>query len=359
MRLGIIGLPNSGKTTIFNALTGGNYETSAASTGQFEVNTATVNVPDERIDKLHEMYNPKKTTYTNITYADIGGLDKGIGEGALAGQFRNELAQVDGFLHVIRNFENNMVPHPHNEINPADDLEAIDGEFLLMDLVSVETRLDRIENELRVKGKKADPNLVTEKPLFERLKEQLENEQPLRNLDLTEDELKTIRGFGFLTLKPVLVVINMGDEAVDPSTLITLPYDKAALVGIQGALEAEIAQLDEEDAEMFKEEYGIKELSRSKVIRLSYDLMGIESYFTVGPDEVRAWSFPAGATAPQAAGVIHSDLEKGFIRAEVFTYDDLMELGSEAEIKNKGKHRLEGKEYIVKDGDIMNIRHSS
>ncbi len=359
MRLGIIGLPNSGKTTIFNALTGGNYETSAASTGQFEVNTATVNVPDERIDKLKAMYNPKKTTYTNITYADIGGLDKGIGEGALAGQFRNELAQVDGFLHVIRNFENNMVPHPYNEINPANDLEAIDGEFLLMDLMSVETRLDRLENELRAKGKKADASIATEKPLFERLKAQLEDEVPLRNMDLTEDELKTIRGFGFLTLKPVLVVVNMGDEAVDPATLITLEYEKASLVGIQGGLEAEIAQLDEEDAEMFMEEYEITELSRSKVIRLSYELMGIESYFTVGPDEVRAWSFPAGATAPQAAGVIHSDLEKGFIRAEVFTYDDLMELGNENEIKNAGKHRLEGKEYIVQDGDILNIRHSS
>jgi GTP-binding protein YchF len=359
MRLGIIGLPNSGKTTIFNALTGGSYETSAASTGQFEVNTATVNVPDERIDKLTAMYNPKKTTYTSITYADIGGLDKGIGEGALAGQFRNELAQVDGFLHVIRNFDNNMVPHPYNEINPANDLAAIDGEFLLMDLVSVEARLDRIANELRAKGKKADPSIATELPLFERLKAHLENDQPLRNLELSDDELKTIRGFGFLTLKPVLVVINMGDEAVDPETLITLDYEHAALVGIQGALEAEIAQLDAEDAEMFMEEYGITELSRSKVIRHSYQLMGIESYFTVGPDEVRAWSFPAGATAPQAAGVIHSDLEKGFIRAEVFTYDDLMTLGSENEIKNAGKHRLEGKEYIVKDGDILNIRHSS
>lgn len=359
MRLGIIGLPNSGKTTIFNALTGGSYETSAASTGQFEVNTATVNVPDERIDKLTAMYNPKKTTYTSITYADIGGLDKGIGEGALAGQFRNELAQVDGFLHVIRNFDNNMVPHPYNDINPANDLAAIDGEFLLMDLVSVEARLDRIANELRTKGKKADPNIATELPLFERLKAHLENDQPLRNLALSDDELKTIRGFGFLTLKPVLVVINMGDEAVDPSTLITLDYEHAALVGIQGALEAEIAQLDAEDAEMFMDEYGITELSRSKVIRHSYQLMGIESYFTVGPDEVRAWSFPAGATAPQAAGVIHSDLEKGFIRAEVFTYDDLMTLGSENEIKNAGKHRLEGKEYIVKDGDILNIRHSS
>jgi len=298
MRLGIIGLPNSGKTTIFNALTGGSYETSAASTGQFEVNTATVNVPDERIDKLSAMYTPKKTTYTNITYADIGGLDKGIGEGALSGQFRNELSQVDGFVHVVRAFVDDKVPHPYNEINPANDLEAIDSEFLLMDLLSIETRLERLENELRVKGKKADPNIAIEKPLLEQLKAQLEDDKPLRNLDLTAEEQKLIRGFGFLTQKPALVVLNMGDEAVDPADKITLTYEKAALVGIQGALEAEIAQLDAEDAEMFMEEYNITELSRSKVIRHSYELMGIESFFTVGPDEVRAWSFPEGASAP-------------------------------------------------------------
>jgi ribosome-binding ATPase len=359
MRLGIIGLPNSGKTTIFNALTGGSYETSAASTGQFEVNTATVNVPDERIDKLSEMYNPKKTTYTNITYADIGGLDKGIGEGALAGQFRNELAQVDGFVHVVRAFEDDRVPHPHNEINPANDVEAIDTEFLLMDLLSIENRLERIESELRVKGKKADPSLISEKPLMDRLKAQLEDDKPLRNLALTEDERKMIRGFGFLSQKPVLVLLNMGDEALDPSTKITLTYEKSALVGIQGALEAEIAQLDAEDAEMFMDEYDITELSRSKVIRVSYELMGILSFFTVGPDEVRAWSFPDGASAPEAAGEIHTDLQKGFIRAEAFTYDDLIELGDENAIKNAGKFRLEGKEYIVQDGDILNIRHNS
>ena len=359
MRLGIIGLPNSGKTTIFNALTGGSYETSAASTGQFEVNTATVNVPDERIDKLTEMYKPKKTTFTNITYADIGGLDKGIGEGALAGQFRNELAQVDGFVHVIRAFEDDKVPHPHNTINPANDLEAIDAEFLLMDLLSIENRLERIEAELRVKGKKADPSMIAEKPLMERLKAQLEDDKPLRNLDISADEFKMIRGFGFLSQKPVLVLLNMGDEAVDPSSKVTLTYDRSALIGIQGALEAEIAQLDADDAEMFMEEYNLTELSRSKVIRESYELMGIESFFTVGPDEVRAWSFPAGASAPEAAGEIHSDLQKGFIRAEVFTYDDLMELGNENAIKSAGKFRLEGKEYIVQDGDILNIRHNS
>lgn len=359
MRLGIIGLPNSGKTTLFNALTGGNYETSAASSGQFEVNTAVVSVPDERIDKLSAMYKPKKTIYANISYADIGGLDKGIGEGALSGQFRNELAQVDGFVHVVRAFENPMVPHPYETIDPARDLATLDSEFLLMDLLSVENRLERIESEIRVKGKKAESTIVQEQPLMERMKAHLEADKPLRDLDISLEDLKMIGGFGFLTLKPMLVVLNMGDEAFDPAAKISYKHQKSDIVGIQGALEAELAQLDAEDAEMFMEEYGITELSRSKVIRLSYLLMNIQSFFTVGPDEVRAWSVDVGATAPQAAGTIHTDLEKGFIRAEVMTYGDLINLGSENAVKAAGKHRLEGKEYIVHDGDILNIRHSS
>ncbi len=359
MRLGIIGLPNSGKTTIFNALTGDDYQTSAAATGQFVVNTATVRVPDERITHLSAIYHPRKTTYTHITYADIGGLEKGMGEGGLAGEFRNELAQVDGFLHVLRYFEDDRVPHPYREIDPMRDLHTLDGECLLLDLLSVEARLERIDHELRTRGKKADKSLAAEKPLFEKLKAHLENELPLRNLRLSAAEDKLLRGFGFLTYKPVLVVLNLGDEPADPAEMIRLPYPKSALVGLQGALEAEIAQLDAADVTLFMDEYGICELSRLKVIRLSYELMGIRSFFTVGQDEVRAWSFPAGATAPQAAGSIHSDLERGFIRAEVFRYADMIELGSEVAIKGAGRQRLEGKEYRVLNGDIMNIRHNS
>ncbi len=359
MRLGIIGLPNSGKTTIFNALTGGDYQTSAASSGQLEINSATVIVPDERVDQLSGMYQPRKTTYARIIYVDIGGLDKGIGAGGLTGLLRNELAQVNGFLHVLRHFADDRVPHPHKRIDPASDLESIDAEFLLLDLLSVEARLERIEQELRVKGAKADKAIVDEKPLFTRIKAHLESDQPLRSLPLSRADAKQIRGFGFLTRKPVLAVINMGDEYADARRLLELPYSRADLVGIQGALEAEIAQLDAADAELFMAEYGISELCRHKVIRMSYDLLGIHSFFTVGADEVRAWSFPNGATAPQAAGVIHSDLQKGFIRAEVFRFDDLVELGSENAIKGAGKRRLEGKAYQVIDGDILNIRHNS
>ena len=358
MRLGIIGLPNSGKTTIFTALTGGDYQTSAVSSGQFEINSATVTVPDERIDRLSAMYQPRRTTFAQVTYVDFAGLDEGMAAG-MGGQYRGELAQVDGFLHVLRQFDDARVPHALGAIDPQRDLEILDAEFILLDLLSVEARLEKIARERRAKGHRADPRLLDEAPLFQRLKAHLESEQPLRSLRLTLAEDKLIRGFGFLTRKPVLVTLNAGDEGCQPESLVELPYPRAVLVGIQGALEAEIAQLDADDAEPFMAEYGLSELSRAKVIRLSYDLLGIRSFFTVGQDEVRAWSFPQGATAAQAAGVIHSDLERGFIRAEVFRYDDVLALGSETAIKGAGKQRLEGKAYRVSDGDILNIRHSA
>ena len=357
MRLGIIGLPNSGKTTIFNALTRQNLPTGAATSGQFEVHTAVVNVPDARVDKLSAMYNPRKTIYATVTYADIGGLDKGISEGGLKGQFRNELAQVDGFVHVVRAFEDDTVPHPYVTVDPQRDVETLDGEFLLADMVIVEKRLEKLESEIRIRGKAVDKAVPVELELMGRFKAHLENERPLRELDITEDELKMIRGYGFMTLKPVLVVANLGDEPKDVHTLLKYDHPRTNLVALQGKIEAELAQLDPADAQVFMEEYGITELSADKVIHLSYSLLSIQSFFTVGEDEVRAWSVAIGATAPEAAGVIHSDLQKGFIRAEVMKYADLIAAGSEAALKTTGKMRLEGKEYIVQDGDIVHIRH--
>lgn len=357
MRLGIIGLPNSGKTTIFNALTGQTLPTGAGTSGQFEVHTAVVNVPDPRVDKLTALYNPRKTVYTTVTYVDIGGLDKGIGEGGLKGQFRNELAQVDGFVHVLRAFEDDTVPHPYITVDAKRDLEALDGELLLSDLVSVETRLDKLGNEIRVKGKGVDKSVTSEYELMERFKAHLEQELPLRDMELTDDEIKPIRGFGFLTLKPVLVVLNVGDEASAPT--LDYPHQQSKVVDLRGRLEAEIAQLEGDDAQMFMDEYGIEQLSAARVVHLSYELMSIQTFFTVGEDEVRAWSAGIGATAPEAAGVIHTDLQKHFIRAEVIKYNDLISAGSEAALKAAGKIRLEGKEYIVQDGDILNIRHNA
>lgn len=356
MRLGIIGLPNSGKTTIFNALTHSNYETAAVSSGQFEVHTAVVSVPDERLDKLSAIFKPKKTVFTDITFVDIAGLDKGISDGGLKGQFKNELSQVDGLLHVIRVFENDAVPHPHLTIDPARDLDIIDTEFLLDDLLTVERRLGRIHDDIRIKGKKVEAGYAEELELLESMKAHLDENRPLRDMDLTQEQIKPLRGFGLLTLKPVLVLLNLGDEAKDSAAILTYSHKNSTVVGLQGKLEAEMSQLDPEDAQMFMEEYNITELSASKVIRLAYELMAIQSFFTVGEDECRAWSVRVGATAPEAAGAIHTDLQRGFIRAEVMRYEDLLDMGSEAAVKQAGKMRLEGKEYIVKDGDIVHIR---
>jgi ribosome-binding ATPase len=357
MRLGIIGLPNSGKTTIFNALTNSNLPTGAATTGLFEVHTAVVNVPDPRVDKLSAMYNPRKTIYTQVTYVDIGGMEKGIAEGGLKGQLRSELAQLDGFLHVLRAFNDDSVPHPYDTVNPQRDLDTIDGEFLLSDLVAVETRLEKLAEELKRKGKAVEATVNAEMEILNRLKAALEDNTPLRDLGLTEAEIKPLRGYGFMSLKPALIVLNSDETTKD----MTLPYDhqNSRVVNLQGKIEAELSQLSPEDAAMFMEEYGISELSAAKVIHVSYQLMAIQSFFTVGEDEVRAWSVPIGATAPEAAGAIHSDLQKGFIRAEVMAYEDLIAGGSEAALKASGKFRLEGKEYVVKDGDIVHIRHSS
>ena len=354
MRLGIIGLPNCGKTTIFNALTGSSLETGAVSGGRFEVHTAVVNVPDPRVDRLSALYKPRKTIYAQVTYVDIAGLDKGVSEGGLKGQFRNELAQVDGYLHVVRAFADDAVPHPYETVDPARDLGILDAEFLLTDLITVENRLNKLQAELRVKGRGVDPAVPAEVELMETFRAQLEAERPLRDLDLTAEQHKAVRGYGFLTLKPALIVLNTDESQRDA----TLDYDHARtrVVALQGKIEAEIAQLDPDDAALFMAEYGIAERSAARVIRLSYELLAIQSFFTVGEDEVRAWSIPVGATAPEAAGVIHSDLQKGFIRAEVMKYDDLLAAGSEAALKAAGKFRLEGKDYVVKDGDIVHIR---
>lgn len=358
MRLGIIGLPNCGKTTLFNALTGSTLPTSPVSSGQFELNTAIVNVPDERVDRLGEMYNTKKKTYATITYVDIGGLDKGIGQGGLSGQFRTALQQVDGFVHVVRAFRSDTVPHPYVNVNPQRDLEMIDNEFLLIDTLAVETRLERLTHEIRVKGKRVDQALVDEQPVLERVKAHLDDLKPLRDMSFTPEERKMLGGYGFLTMKPVLIVINLGDEVREGDRDVRYSYTQANHIALQAALEAELSQLSDDDAQMFMEEYGVTELSASTVIKLSYELLGIHSFLTAGDKECRAWSIPKGANAWEAAGAIHSDIQNGFIRAEVIPYDVMIEAGSEKAVKALGKMRLESKDYVVQDGDILVFRHS-
>lgn len=355
MRLGIIGLPNSGKTTIFNALTRSNRPTGAVSGGKMEIFTAVVPVPDERIDKLSAMYKPKKTIYANIVYTDIAGLEKGISASGISGELRNQLQQIEGVIHVVRAFEDDAVPHAEGSVDPARDLATVDTEFLLADLVTVEKRLERLAEE-RKKGKPANPAThEAETELLTRFKAHLDNLQPLRDLDVSEEERRLVRGYGLLSLKPVMVVVNAGDTVFDVSKL-SYTHNSARLISLQGKIEAEIAQLQGDDQAMFLAEYGITEPGAKRAIRESYQLLRIQAFFTVGPDEVRAWTIPVGATAQEAAGAIHSDLSRGFIRAEVTAYHDLIAAGSEAEVKKLGKMRLEGKEYIVKDGDIVHIR---
>jgi len=354
MRLGIIGLPQSGKTTLFNALTRATQPTGVA--GKIEVHTAVVEVPDPRVDVLSRMFNPKKTIYAKVTYADIAGLDGSSSKSGISGTLLNQLTQMEGFIHVVRCFEDDNVPHPQGSIDPARDLLAMDSEFVLNDLIAVERKLERLAEERKKGGGRDRAIIEREGILFERMKEALEAETPLRDIEISPEEEKLFSGFGFLSRKPVLVVLNLAEGQAAPE--IPYVHHHSQLVALQGKLEMDIAQLPSEDAQMFMAEYGIEEPSLNRMIRLSYDLLGLQSFFTVGPDEVRAWTVKRGATAPEAAGEIHTDLQKGFIRAEVITYDDLVSLGGYAEARAKGKLRLEGKEYIVQDGEILNIRHS-
>jgi GTP-binding protein YchF len=351
MRLGIIGLPQSGKTTIFNALTRGNQPLTTSG-GRFDVPTGVVDGPDERVDRLSALFKPKKTIYAKVTYGDIAGLEGG--QAAISGQLLNVLTQMDGLVHVVRCFDNVSVPHPAGSVNPLRDIATMDAELLLNDLIAVERKLERLAEERKKGGGREKGVIEREIVLFERFKETLNREQPLRELELSAEEEKSLSGFGFLTRKPLLVLLNLGEGQEPPP--VEYPHPHTALLPLQGELEMELAQLSPEDAAVFMEEYGIHELGLSRVIRTSYDLLGLQSFFTVGPDEVRAWTIRRGATAFEAAGEIHTDLQKGFIRAEVVAYDELIALGGLNEAKAKGRLRLEGKEYLVHDGEIVHIR---
>lgn len=349
MKLGIIGLPQSGKTTIFNALTRGNTPTTA-SAGRIEIHQAVVDVPDPRVDKLSSMFKPRKTIYAKVTYADIAGLETGSAKSGISGQLLNQLNQMDGLLLVIRNFIDDNVVHPNGTVDPKRDLDTMLNELLLNDLIAVERKLERLTDERRKGGTDKALN-ERQTVLFTRLHEALNAGRPLRKLEYSAEESRELSSFGLLTRKPILTVFNLGEG--DSVPVIELDHPS---VSLKGKLEMEIAQLSVEDAELFMQEYGIEELGLSKMIRLSYDLLQLQSFFTVGEDEVRAWTTRRGAHAQEAAGEIHTDLQRGFVRAEVVAYEDLVSLGSMNEAKAKGKLRLEGKEYPVKDGDIVHIR---
>jgi ribosome-binding ATPase len=353
MEIGIIGLPNSGKTTIFNALTRSQTATTAFSSGQLEVHTAVVDVPDERVERLTEMFKPKRTIYAQVTYNDIAGLGKGAGKTGISGPLLNAIAANDALMLVVRAFEDEGVPHPDDTVDPARDLSTMEAELILNDMTTIDRRLERLKG-MKMRGTPDErKRMAEEEELLQRLMAVLDEERALREVEISEEERRMLGGFGLLSLKPLLRVINAGDDASDDSFADLV--DEQTLV-LRGKLEAEIAQMTPDEASEFLTDFGISEPGLNRAIRFSFEMLGLESFFTVGEDEVRAWTIERGTPAPVAAGVIHSDLQKGFIRAETIAYDDLMALGSMAEARKHGKLRLEGKEYIVQDGDILNIR---
>ena len=351
MKLGIIGLPQSGKTTIFNALTRASQPTDMSS-GKMEVHTGVVDVPDIRVDKLVEFFTARKTVRAKVTYVDIAGLGSGA-KGELSGSLLNQLSQMDGFIQVVRCFEDENIAHVLSSINPSRDIAIMDAELLLNDQIKIEAKLTRLHEDGH-KGGRDKGEVERETKLFEKLNETLLQEKPLRILPLDEEEERLITGFGFLTRKPMLIVLNLSEGQAIPQLADTAASYK--LIPLQGKIEMEIAQLPEEEAQLFLQEYGIEEPGLNRMIRESYELLGLLSFFTAGEKEVHAWTVHKGATAPEAAGTIHSDMQQGFIRAEIMAYSDLMNAGSIAELRNRGKLRVEGKNYIIQDGNIIEIR---
>jgi hypothetical protein len=352
MRLGIIGLPQSGKTTTFNLLTGGDQPI-VTSGGRFEVHTAVIDVPDSRLEQIAGLTKPEKTIYAKVTYADIAGLGGSTGDD-ISGSLLNQLTQMDGFLHVVRCFEDPGVPHLSGSVNPRRDIDVMDAELSLNDLIAVERKLERLADELRKGGGRDKPQIEREIVLFERMQADLSAGQPLRDSEFTLDDTRILSGFGLLTSKPVLILLNLGDEQKPPE--IEYLHSHSAVTSIHGELEMEIAQLPPDEAQVFLEEYGITEPGLERIIHLSYDLLGLISFFTITENEVRAWTISQGGTAHEAAGMIHSDIYKGFIRAEIIAWDDLIALGGLSEARTTGNLRLEGKEYVMQDGEVMQVR---
>ncbi|GAB4263851.1 MAG: redox-regulated ATPase YchF [Deferrisomatales bacterium] len=358
METGIVGLPLSGKTTLFNLLTHSHAETGFAS-GKKKVNLGISRVPDPRLDRLAAIWNPKKTTHATIRYVDVAGVEKGSGKEGLAGEALTHLKNTDALLVVVRAFASDQVPHPEGSVDPLRDLEMLQAEFLLSDLIIVENRLERIAKQMKGKAEKA---LEVERALLERCREALEAERPLRELELGDDEARTLKGFQFLTRKPLVIALNLGEDDLARAEEILAPVraqwegPSVTATTLCATIEQEISELSPEDARAFLDDLGIESSATDRIIRATYDLLGLISFFTMGEDECRAWTIRRHTKAPEAAGAIHTDLERGFIRAEVVTYEDFVAAGSLAACRDKGLLRLEGKDYVVQDGDILNIR---
>jgi ribosome-binding ATPase len=355
LQTGIIGLPQVGKTTLFRILTKANVEGKG---GGSTTHVGVAKVPEPRLLELAKLYNPKKITYATVQYVDLGGMQKEKNRDALA-----PLREVDTIAHVIRVFDDPSVPHSEGSIDPLRDATNLELELILADHDQILRRLERLEKDLK---KKSDPLLLAEKAVLDKCKAHLESEKPLRELELTAEERKPIGGFLFLSARPVLYVLNLGDDEADKLDTAVERHKLSALQGkpnsgvvaICGRLEAELAEMDEKEAAELLASYGLKEPGLNRLIRATYDLMGLIQFFTAGEPEVRAWTIRKGSTAQKAAGAIHSDIERGFIRAEVVKWSDLLSAGSIAAAREKAQVRLEGKEYIVQEGDVILFRHS-
>ncbi|MBT8292082.1 MAG: redox-regulated ATPase YchF [Eudoraea sp.] len=361
MKAGIVGLPNVGKSTLFNCLSNAKAQSANFPFCTIEPNIGVVNVPDPRLEKLQELVNPERVIPATVEIVDIAGLVKGASKGeGLGNQFLGNIRETDAILHVLRCFDNDNVVHVDGSIDPIRDKETIDMELQLKDLETVEKKLDKVNRAARTGNKEAQKEVA----VLQIVKEGLEAGTSVRALDIDEDDRKDyVQPLQFITDKPVLYICNVDEaSAVSGNSYVeqvkaAVINEKAEVIVLAVGTEADITELDTyEERQMFLEDLGLTEAGSAKMIRAAYSLLDLQTYFTAGVKEVRAWTIKVGSTAPQAAGVIHTDFEKGFIRAEVISYDDYIYYGSEAKVKEAGKMRVEGKDYIVKDGDVMHFR---